>query len=164
MTQYSEMSFSLWECMSVCEKRESMWLYKILNNNLGKKCSLQFGQWPKAICISLCEFLWRMLGPPLPPAPSSCSQCTGCGHGLNLTCRELSLPMQGQIKGVICRKRYITLGVESLGLLQSLFFPCDGQGKSGSDKILFVVVVHFLKRRYQWNTFLSCFIFFLILL
>lgn len=63
MTQYSGMSFSLWECMSAREREERVWLYKILNNDLGKKCSFPFGQWPKVICIGLCDFPRRMWGP-----------------------------------------------------------------------------------------------------
>ena len=64
MTQYSGMSFSLWECTSAREREERVWLYKILNNDLGKKCSFPFGQWPKVICIGLCDFPRRMWGPP----------------------------------------------------------------------------------------------------
>lgn len=65
MTQYSGMSFSLWECMSARERDEHVWLYKILNNGLGKKCSFPFGQWPTVICTSLCDFPRRMWGHPL---------------------------------------------------------------------------------------------------
>lgn len=65
MTQYSGMSFSLWECMSARERDEHVWLYKILNNGLGKKCSFPFGQWPTVICTGLCDFPRRMWGHPL---------------------------------------------------------------------------------------------------
>lgn len=98
---------------SVClyVRQESVWLYKILNKDLGKKCSFQFGQWPRAICSGLCELLRRMWGSPSPT--SWCGHCAGVGgHGLDFRWGELSLPAQGSREGGICRKRWMVCVLE----------------------------------------------------